>query len=63
MTKQANLPELQSRLGHASFKTTVDVYGRMVTDVSDNALDAFAAMRGATSAHIESPPHVVTIEQ
>jgi integrase len=62
MTKQANLPELQSRLGHASFKTTVDVYGRMVTDVSDNALDAFAAMRGATPTIVQPPP-TITIEQ
>jgi integrase len=46
MTGKANLPELQSRLGHASFKTTIDVYGRMVTDVSADALDAFALMRG-----------------
>ena len=43
----ASLPELQSRIGHASIKTTIDVYGRMVTDVSDTALDAFAAMRSA----------------
>jgi site-specific recombinase XerD len=42
----ASLPELQSRIGHASIKTTIDVYGRMVTDVSPVALDAFAAMRG-----------------
>ena len=41
----ASLPELQSRIGHASIKTTIDVYGRMVTDVSDGALDAFGALR------------------
>ena len=37
----ASLPELQSRIGHASIKTTIDVYGRMVTDVGEQALDGF----------------------
>lgn len=46
----ASLPELQSRIGHASIKTTIDVYGRMVTDVSDGALDAFSRMRGDAPA-------------
>lgn len=58
MTRQSNLPELSARLGHASIKTTVDVYGRMVTDVSDNALDAFAAMRSS-----QPPPLRQTIGQ
>jgi len=40
----ASLPELQSRIGHASIKTTIDVYGRMVTDVKDDALDGFGAI-------------------
>lgn len=43
----ASLPELQSRIGHESIKTTIDVYGRMLTDVSPTALKGFAAMRGA----------------
>jgi integrase len=42
----ASLPELQSRIGHASISTTIDVYGRMSTDVSPKALEDFAAMRG-----------------
>jgi integrase len=41
----ASLPELQSRIGHQSIKTTIDVYGRMLTDVSPTALKGFAAMR------------------
>ena len=41
----ASLPELQSRIGHASIKTTIDVYGKMVTDVSSKTLEGFAAMR------------------
>lgn len=45
MTGAASLPELQARIGHASIKTTMDTYGRMITDVSTTALDAFAAMR------------------
>ena len=42
----ASLPELQGRIGHASIKTTIDVYGRMLSDVSPEALTGFAAMRG-----------------
>jgi hypothetical protein len=40
----ASLPELQGRIGHASITTTINVYGRMLTDVQPAALDAFAAM-------------------
>lgn len=50
----ANLPELKARIGHASIETTIDVYGRMVSDVSDDALSAFAAMRGGGHPQIES---------
>lgn len=42
----ATLPELQSRIGHASIKTTLDVYGSMLQDVSPAALEGFGAMRG-----------------
>lgn len=42
----ASLPELQSRIGHESITTTIDVYGSMLTDVSPSSLAAFAAMRG-----------------
>jgi site-specific recombinase XerD len=41
----AALAELQARIGHASIKTTVDTYGRMVNDVSTDSLTAFALMR------------------
>lgn len=41
----ASLAELQRRMGHENITTTVDVYGRMVADVSDTAIDAFAALR------------------
>lgn len=41
----ASLPELQSRIGHASIATTINVYGRMLTDVSPKALEGFAKMR------------------
>jgi integrase len=41
----ASLPELQSRIGHESIKTTIDVYGKSLTDVSPTALSGFAAMR------------------
>jgi integrase len=42
----ANLAELQSRIGHESIATTINVYGRMLTDVAPKALEGFAAMRG-----------------
>lgn len=45
----ASLPELQSRIGHASIKTTIDVYGRMVTDVSAASLTAFDALAAGPS--------------
>lgn len=41
----AKLPELQSRIGHASITTTINVYGRMLSDVDESALGGFAAMR------------------
>lgn len=43
----AALPELQARIGHASIQTTIGVYGRMIQDVSDDALTAFTRMRDA----------------
>ena len=42
----ANLPELQSRIGHESISTTINVYGRMITDVSPKVLETFALMQG-----------------
>lgn len=43
----APLPEIQARIGHASIQTTIGVYGRLLTDVNDDTLTAFAAMRSA----------------
>ena len=42
----ASMPELQSRIGHESIQTTINVYGRMIQDVQPAALTSFAAMRG-----------------
>lgn len=41
----ATMPELQSRIGHRNITTTINVYGRMLTDVQQSALSGFAAMR------------------
>lgn len=41
------LPELQTRIGHASIDTTLSVYGRMIGDVKDDSLTKFAALRSA----------------
>lgn len=38
------LTAIQKRLGHASIKTTSDVYGRMIEDASPAGLDRVAAM-------------------
>lgn len=46
----ATLPELQSRIGHESIATTIDVYGSMLNDVAPKALAGFAAMRGGGKA-------------
>lgn len=45
LTGKVSLPEIQARIGHASIKTTLDVYGKMISDVSPDALDAFSLMR------------------
>lgn len=39
-----NLPAIQRRLGHEDIGTTVKVYGSMISDVSDSALEAVEAM-------------------
>lgn len=40
----ATLQDIQRRLGHASITTTVDTYGRLLSDVRPEALDAFSQM-------------------
>jgi integrase len=53
-----SLPEIQRRVGHASINTTVNIYGRMVDDVSEDALDALDAMLGVgvTRPAVEAGP-------
>lgn len=41
------IPEIQARVGHASITTTIDTYGSMISDVSDDTLEKFAALRSA----------------
>lgn len=45
MTGKVSLAEIQRRIGHSNISTTIDVYGGLIEDVSDDALDAFAALR------------------
>jgi integrase len=40
-----SLAEIQRRIGHESITTTIDVYGGMIDDITDDALNALAAMR------------------
>lgn len=53
--RKVNLVEIQRRVGHASLETTTGVYGRMVDDISDEALDAFAEFRRATLKLVPAP--------
>lgn len=43
--RKTNLVEIQRRVGHASLDTTTRVYGKMIDDISDDALDGFAQFR------------------
>jgi len=45
----STMPELQSRIGHRNIATTINVYGRMLTDVQPDALSRFAAMRTSSA--------------
>jgi len=45
MSGKVSLAEIQRRIGHESIDTTIGVYGRMVDDVSADALAGFAAIR------------------
>ena len=40
----APMHEIQRRIGHEHYSTTVDVYGSMMGDISDDALDRAAAL-------------------
>lgn len=39
-----SLPEIQRRIGHADIKTTINVYGRLIDDMSDDSADRLDAM-------------------
>ena len=47
MSGKVSMDEIRRRIGHEHISTTFDVYGGMVEDVSDDALEAFAAIRSA----------------
>lgn len=63
----APMHEIQRRIGHEHYSTTVDVYGRMIGDVSDDTLSrAGAIMSGGLSAPGVAPVvqgEVVTIAE
>lgn len=42
-----SMAEIQRRIGHESITTTIDVYGGMIDDISDEALDIIAALRSS----------------
>lgn len=39
-----SLPEIQRRVGHESIQTTIDVYGRMIDEMSDDTADRLDAL-------------------
>ncbi|MEH3033319.1 MAG: tyrosine-type recombinase/integrase [Aeromicrobium erythreum] len=47
LSGKVSMPEIQRRIGHQSIQTTIDVYGGMIEDVNDDALDFLEAMRNA----------------
>lgn len=51
---KTSLAELQRRIGHEHISTTLDVYGRMIDDVSPAALEGFAAMRDRSVGSTQS---------
>ena len=53
MSRQIALPEIQKRIGHESIQTTIDVYGSLIQDVSPEALDFAAKIRGPRPQAIE----------
>lgn len=42
----ADLAKIQKRIGHESIKTTIDVYGSMIRDVTPESLETLATIRG-----------------
>ncbi len=59
----APMHEIQRRVGHENYSTTVDVYGGMIGDMSDDAMvKAAALMSGAASAPSIAPGDVVVGE-
>ncbi len=59
-TGQVSLPELQRRIGHENIGTTIDVYGRMIDDVSSEALQRFAAIRRVALSSSQPVPELDT---
>jgi len=55
-----SMQEIQRRIGHESIQTTIDVYGRMIGDISDDSLTrATEIMAGTRSAPGIAPGLVV----
>lgn len=52
-TKKVSLPEIQRRIGHESITTTIDVYGKGIDDISDDALEALDELLTGRAVPIE----------
>lgn len=55
-----SLPEIQRRLGHEDIQTTINVYGRMIDEMTDDVADRMDALLGATAAPRTVAGEVVT---
>lgn len=60
MSHEATIEEIQRRVGHEHYETTMGVYGSMISDVSDAALDALDRFIGADdrlldAGHLDPP--------
>lgn len=54
----ATVPEMSRRAGHNDFRTTVNVYGGMIGDVSPEILERVDAMLSTPKPHLELVPQV-----
>lgn len=54
-----SLPEIQRRLGHEDIQTTINIYGRMIDEMSDSAADTLGALLTPAAAATVSGTVVV----
>lgn len=58
-----SLPEIQRRLGHEDIKTTINVYGRMIDDMSDDVADRLDALLSGRIPTVVPGEIITAVEQ